>query len=267
MNAWWVRVASEPRAHSLPTTCTAASPWPTRRPSVHARGRVPGSTQESGEPPSWHRYCRGTLEHGCASPPPNRRHADVIKKTPRHGRLSHDDDCTRESSRAGHGGHPGRRARRRPHRRRRGLRDRRRAPPAGAVPGPDVRRPRGAGRPRRHLVDQPVPGCPLRQRPVHLRLPVQAVARPVDRGRGGDPQLPRRGHRGERPRAAHPLPPPGHRGRLVHGGAPVDRGGHPGRHRGAAALHHRLPVDVPGLLQPRQALPAAAGRAWTGSRA
>ena len=31
--------------------------------------------------------------------------------------------------------------------------------------------------------------------------------------------------------------------------------------------HHRLPVDVPGLLQPRRALPAASGRAWTGSRA
>ena len=31
------------------------------------------------------------------------------------------------------------------------------------------------------------------------------------------------------------------------------------RHRRAAALHHRLPVDVPGLLRPRQALPAAVG--------
>ena len=36
--------------------------------------------------------------------------------------------------------------------------------------------------------------------------------------------------------------------------------GHPRRHRGAAAVHHRLPVDVPGLLQPRQALPAGLAR-------
>ena len=39
-------------------------------------------------------------------------------------------------------------------------------------------------------------------------------------------------------------------------GPAVDGRGHPRRHRGAAAVHHRLPVDVPGLLQPRQALPA-----------
>ena len=32
-----------------------------------------------------------------------------------------------------------------------------------------------------------------------------------------------------------------------------------GRHRAAAAVHRRLPVDVPGLLQPRQALPAPVG--------
>ncbi|CAA9427782.1 MAG: Monooxygenase, flavin-binding family, partial [uncultured Pseudonocardia sp.] len=174
-----------------------------------------------------------------------------------------DDDGTRDSGRAGrprHRGRPGRRPRRRPRRRRRGLGDRRRAPPAGAVPGPEVRDPGGAGRPRGHLVDQPVPRHPLRQRPVHLRLPVQAVARTVDRVRPGDPGLPRRGDRRGRARAAHPLPPPGHRGRLVRRRAPVDRARHPHRHRGAAALHHRLPVDVPGLLRPREAPPAALAR-------
>ncbi len=54
---------------------------------------------------------------------------------------------------------------------------------------------------------------------------------------------------------AHPLPPPGHRADLVVDGAPVDGRGHPQRHRRAAADHRRLPVDVPGLLQPRRALP------------
>src|SRR3712207_6925684 len=41
---------------------------------------------------------------------------------------------------------------------------------------------------------------PLGQRPVHLRLPVQAVARALDRDLRGDPLLPRRGHRGGRDR-------------------------------------------------------------------
>jgi hypothetical protein len=69
----------------------------------------------------------------------------------------------------------------------------------GAVPRPELRRPGRPGRPGRHLVDPPLPGRALRQRPVHLRLPVQAVARPVDRRGRGDPRLPRRGHRGGRP--------------------------------------------------------------------
>ena len=55
-------------------------------------------------------------------------------------------------------------------------------------PDRSLRRPRRAGRPRRHLVDPPLPGRALRQRPVHLRLPVQALARPVDRGGRGDPR-------------------------------------------------------------------------------
>ena len=47
----------------------------------------------------------------------------------------------------------------------------------------------------------------------------------------------------------------------------MDRRGHPGRHRRAAAVHHRLPVDVPGLLRPRASPTSRSGRAWTGSRA
>src|ERR1035441_6313748 len=116
---------------------------------------------------------------------------------------SHDDDCTHDRSRPGHRGDPGGRSRRRPHRRRRGLRHRRRAPPAGGVPRPDLRHPGRPGQPGRNLVDSSVPRRALRQRPVHLRLPVQAVARPVDRGGRGDPRLPRRGPRGEGPGQLH----------------------------------------------------------------
>ena len=89
----------------------------------------------------------------------------------------HDDDCIHDRFRPGHRGDPGRRLRRRPHRRRRGLRYRRRVPPAGPVPRPELRHPGRPGQPGRNLVDAPVPGRALRQRPVHLRLPVQAVAR------------------------------------------------------------------------------------------
>ena len=43
---------------------------------------------------------------------------------------------------------------------------------------------------------------------LHLRLPLQALARRADRHGRRDPQLHGRGDRGERPRPAHPLPPP-----------------------------------------------------------
>ncbi len=68
--------------------------------------------------------------------------------------------------------------------------------------------------------------------------------------------LPRRGHRGGRPRRADPLPPPRHRADLVVDRQPVDGRGAPERHRRAAADHRDVPVDVPGLLQPRRALHA-----------
>ena len=135
------------------------------------------------------------------------------------------------------------------------------------LPREVLRRPGGAGRPRRHLVDPPLPRRPLGQRPVHLRLPVQAVARAVDRGGRGDPRLPRRGHRGERPAAVHPLPPPGHRRELVERGPPVDGGGHPCRHRRAAAVHHRLPAGCARATTTTPSPTSRSGRAWTGSGA
>ena len=63
----------------------------------------------------------------------------------------------------------------------------------------------------RNLVDASVPGSALGQRPVHLRLPVQAVARPLIACGGRLPRLPRRGYRRVWPRPVHPLPAPGHR--------------------------------------------------------
>ncbi|CAA9446434.1 MAG: Flavin-binding family monooxygenase, partial [uncultured Pseudonocardia sp.] len=105
-------------------------------------------------------------------------------------------------------------AHRRAHRRRGHLRHRRRLPPAARAAGAHVPAPRRARRPGRHVADAPLPGCALGQRPVHLRLRLQAVARTLDRHRRRDPRLPRRGHRGERPGAAHPLPAPGHRREL-----------------------------------------------------
>ncbi len=66
---------------------------------------------------------------------------------------------------------------------------------------------------RRHLAHPPLPGHPLRQRPLHLRLPLQALDGRADRHRRRDPQLHGRGHRRERPGRPHPLPAPDHLGR------------------------------------------------------
>ena len=153
------------------------------------------------------------------------------------------------------------RARRRPHRRRRGLRHRRRAPPAGAVPRPDLRHPGRPGQPRRHLVDPPVPGRALRQRPVHLRLPVQAVARPVDRGGRGDPRLPRRGHRRGRPRRSTSAtstgsPRPAGRPRTAAG---------PSRSPGATpASGCGSPPTSCGCARATTTTPSPTGREWEG---
>ena len=47
----------------------------------------------------------------------------------------------------------------------------------------------------------------------------------------------------------------------------VDRGGHPDDTGQRAAVHRELPVDVPGLLQPRPSPTSPSGKAWTASRA
>ena len=97
---------------------------------------------------------------------------------------------------------------RRADRRRRHLRRRRRLPPDAAVPRHQLRRAGGAGELRRHLDDAPLSRHPLGQRPVHLRLSLQALDRRADRHGRRDPDLHGRGDRRERPRPAHPLPAP-----------------------------------------------------------
>ena len=88
------------------------------------------------------------------------------------------------------------------------------------LPAQVVRDPRGARRDRRHLGPVPLPGHPLGLRPAHVRLRVQAVdERQRDRGRPGDPRLPRGGGRRERSGPAHPLRPQGAARRLLAGGA------------------------------------------------
>ncbi len=149
-----------------------------------------------------------------------------------------------------------RRTRRRAHRRCRHLRHRQRLPPHPPVSREELPRARGARELRRHVAHAPLPGHPLRQRPLHLRLPLQAVDRAAHRHRRADPELPRRGDRGERPARPHPLRAPDHPCELVEPGPALDAGGHPRRHRRGAALHHQLPVDVPGLLPPRRGLHA-----------
>ena len=69
-------------------------------------------------------------------------------------------------------------------------------------PEQELRRARGARELRRHLAMHTYPGHPLRQRPLHVRLPVQAVDERTHRLRERDPQVHGRGHRRERPRTA-----------------------------------------------------------------
>ena len=67
-------------------------------------------------------------------------------------------------------------------------------------------------------LDPQISRHPLRQRPPHLRLPLQAMDQRADRDRRGNPQLYGRGDRRERPRAAYSLPAPDRRGELVERG-------------------------------------------------
>ena len=97
------------------------------------------------------------------------------------------------------------RALRRADRRGRDIRGRRRLSPDQAVPRHQLRGAGDAGELRRHVVDPQISGHPVRQRPPHLRLPLQAVDQRADRDRGRNPRLHGRSHRGERPRPPHPL--------------------------------------------------------------
>ena len=148
-------------------------------------------------------------------------------------------------------------------RRRRHLRRRRRLSPHQAVPGHELRRPRGAGKLRRHVAHAPLSRHPLRQRPLHLRLSLQAVDRRADRDRGGDPGLHGRGDRGERPRPAHPLRPQDRLGRLVERGQSLDasrpRAPTPARRcasRPTSCGCARATTGTPRATRP-------SGRAWT----
>ena len=110
------------------------------------------------------------------------------------------------------------RAFRRADRRSRHFRRRLRLSSHQAVPGHELRRARDAGDLWRHLDDPQISRHPLRQRPAHLRLQLQAVDRPADRDRRRNPDLHGPGDRRERPRAAHPLRPHDHVGALVEPG-------------------------------------------------
>ena len=149
------------------------------------------------------------------------------------------------------------RPRRRPHRRRGALRHRRRLPPAGRVPGQELRDPRVARGDRRHLGPVPVSGDPLRLRHVHPRLRLPAVeGLEGDRRRPGDPPV----HRGDRRRVRRPrqdpLPPPGALRRVVHRGRPLDGDRAAHRHRRDGAAHLLLAVGLLRLLPLRRGLPA-----------
>ena len=149
---------------------------------------------------------------------------------------------------------------RRPDRRRRHLRRGRRLSPHPPVPRHQLRRARNAGKLRRHLDHAQISGHPLGQRPLHLRLSLQALDHRADRDGSGNPEIHGRGHRRERPRPAYSLPAPDRRRGLVQRNEPLDHRRHQHRNGRAGPHHHQLPVDVPGLLPPFRGLHAAVGR-------
>ena len=67
------------------------------------------------------------------------------------------------------------------------------------------------GKLRRHLDHAQISGHPLGQRPLHLRLPLQALDHRADRDGSGNSEIHGRGHRRERPRPAYSLPAPDRR--------------------------------------------------------
>ena len=92
------------------------------------------------------------------------------------------------------------RAFRRPDRRRRHLRRRRRLSPHQQCPGTSFVVLEAQESFGGTWITHRYPGHPLRQRPLHLRLSLQAVDRRADRDGRRDPDLHGRGHRRERPR-------------------------------------------------------------------
>jgi hypothetical protein len=154
----------------------------------------------------------------------------------------------------------GGRAFRRADRGRRDFRGRRRLSPDDPVPGQELRGAGDAGELRRHMADPQISGHPLRQRPLHLRISLQALGGRADRHRRGNPQLYGRGDRRERSRQAHPLRPPDQLGPLVQRRQPLGHRRHPKVRRPGGAFHRQLPVDVPGLLPPVQGLHPRMGR-------
>ena len=74
-----------------------------------------------------------------------------------------------------------------------------------------------------------------------------------DRNRGRNPQIPRRGHRGGRSRAPHPLRSPGRARGLVQRGQVLEPDRAQRRVR-RAGVHRGLFVDVPGLLSSQRGL-------------
>ena len=84
-----------------------------------------------------------------------------------------------------------------------------------AMPGNELCRARGAKDVRRHLEHASLSRHPLRQRPAHLRLSLQAVDQRADRDRRRDPEIHGRGDRGKRSLPPHPLPAHHHLGQMV----------------------------------------------------
>src|SRR5690242_21845203 len=155
---------SVPGTYSALTCCPALGRWPPNRPYVVVRIAQNPAPLYRLQRPDVSVVARTALAvqlthvNAVVFRQPCARTVHVPFRT---RRSSYDDDCTRDSFRAGQRGDPGRRARRRPHRRRRSLRHRRGPPPARPVSRSDLRHPRRPRQPRRYLVDPPVSGRAL----------------------------------------------------------------------------------------------------------
>ena len=139
---------------------------------------------------------------------------------------------------------------------------RRRLPAAAALPGQDVRDPRGARRDRRDVGPLPLPRHPLRLGHVHARISVRAVdgAEAIADG-AVDPRLPPRDRAGARHRRQIRFQHRVVRRRLVVERRAMDRRGRAARPGETLRHHLRVPVPMQRLLPLRRGLPAGfAGR-------